>query len=515
MIPPPGGPGRPPTLGRLVETAAREYAGRIALRDGDGAVLTFTDLATRVGRIRARLRGLGLRPGDRVALVMDNGITWPSCWLGVVTAGLVAVPISTRSGTDDLAWMVDHSGARLVLVDAGHLDLVHQVVHDGPAVEVVGPHWPDTDASDPPADVPVDTLANLQYTSGTTGFPKGCRLSHRFWTHMGAGTARLMDLTDDDVLVTAQPYSYIDPQWNTVASLWSGAELAILDGFHPSTFMASVADLHVTVFYCLAAMPVLLLKQPPTPADHAHRLRHVFCSAIPAAAHAAIEDRWGVPWYELYGMTETGLNIAVTPQDHDELVGSGSMGRVVDHCDATVVDADGMPVPDGVVGELLLRGRGFMDGYHDDEAATAAFFADGWAHTGDLVVRDADGRFTLRGRRKDMIRRGGENIAAAQVEAALVGHPDVLEAAVLAVADDVLGEEVRAVVVAVPGHDLRPSDLRDHVAERLATFKVPRFWEIRDHLPHTPSERVAKHLVAPMAADAVDLRPPHVTGPGS
>jgi crotonobetaine/carnitine-CoA ligase len=268
--------------------------------------------------------------------------------------------------------------------------------------------------------------------------------------------------------------------------------------------MRDVARFGVTVFYCLATMPVLLLRQPPTADDRTHRLRRVWCSAIPPDLHAALERRWGVPWNEVFGMTETGLNVGVLDDEHDELVGTGSLGRVLAHCEGRVVDADGVDVADGENGQLLLRGLG-MDGYVDDPEATAAFFADGWAHTGDLVVRDPAGRLTLRGRHKDMIRRAGENVAAAEVETTLVTHPAVLECAVLGAPDDMAGEELRAVVVTTADGSPTARELHSYVADRLARFKVPRYWEFRDALPHTPSERVAKHRIGPPNGDLIDL----------
>ena len=503
------------TLGELVELRADDAGGRTVLRSGDGRSLTFAQLAGRVGCVRALLAGRGLRRGDRVALVLRNTLSYPVAWLGVTSAGMVAVPVNKRLGPVDARYLIDHSDARLVLADDATLPLVRDVaagLDRDIAVELV-----DDDAGWPrsgdgrrvaPADVPAGALSNIQYTSGTTGFPKGCMLSHRFWQTMAWGMAGVMGLDGDDVLLTAQPFSYIDPLWNTAAALWSGAELVVLDGFHPSTFMRSVAEHHVTAFYCLATMPLLLLRQPPTDHDREHRVERVHCSGIPRHQHAALEHRWGVPWFELYGMTETGLNIAVFPDEHDELVGSGSMGSVVGHCEARIADAEGREVPDGEVGELQLRGVGFMGGYHDDPDATASFFAGGWAHTGDLAVRDADGRFTLRGRRKDMIRRAGENVAAFEVEAMLVNHPAVLECAVVGEPDPDVEEELRAVVVPVDGNRPDAAELRGFLAKRLACFKVPRYWEFRTELPHTPSERVAKHKLGPPAHELIDLATP-------
>lgn len=505
------------TLGDLVERRAAEHGDRIALRFGDAhtapadaASVTFGDLAEQVARVRSVLRSQGLAPGDRVALMLRNALAYPALWLGVTSAGMTAVPINRRSGPVDAAYLIGHSRARLVVTDEATVVTASAAVADidqAVSVRTVEDLRSEIDSARgiPPADVPVGALANLQYTSGTTGFPKGCMLSHRFWQQIGQAAREVMRLTADSVLLTAQPFSYIDPQWNVMAALRAGAQLVILDGFHPSSFMRSVAEYGVTTFYCLAAMPVLLLKQPPADHDTNHAVQHVYCSAIPPQLHAEIERRWGVPWNEVYGMTETGLNIAVLADDHDELVGTGSLGSVVSHCEAKVVAADGVEVPPGEEGELLLRGLGLMDGYYADPAATAAFFAGGWAHTGDIVVRDERGRLTLRGRVKDMIRRGGENIAAAEVEATLVGHPGVLECAVVGVADDDLGEELKAIVVPVDGATPSPEDLHAYLGDRLATFKVPRYWEFRSELPHTPSERVAKHRLGEPQNAVIDM----------
>ena len=500
------------TLGELVERRADEHPDRVVLRSGDGQAISFAELARRVGAMRALLAWRGLQPGDRVALMMGNTLRYPVAWLGITSAAMVAVPVNKRAGPVDARYLIDNSGARLVVADDATVATVQTAIASiGRHIDVelvAGNGWltPVSGAVMPAADVPAGTLAGLQYTSGTTGFPKGCMLSHRYWQQLGASSVDVLRLDAGSVLLTAQPFSYIDPLWNVVAALRSSAELVVLDAFHPATFMQSVADFAVTAFYCLAAMPVLLAKQPPAGHDRTHRLEHVYCSAIPPRLHSEIEGRWGVPWYEVFGMTETGLNLAVLADDHDELVGSGSLGGALRHCEARVVDRAGVELPAGVDGELVLRGLGFMDGYFDNPEATAAFFAGGWAHTGDIATRDPQGRFALRGRIKDMIRRGGENIAAAEVEAALVSHPAVLECAVVAIADDDLGEELRAVVVPAAGAEASPAELREHVAARLAPFKVPRYWEFRSDLPHTPSERVAKHRIGEPTGDLLDLR---------
>jgi len=454
-----------------------------------------------VRTVAAHLATRGVRPGERVAIMMKNSLAYPVAWLGVLAAGGVAVPLNSRSGELDARFVLEHSGAVAVVVDDATAEPAGRAAPSGVRPLLV------TDLLAEPPDAPAGSthaVANIQYTSGTTGFPKGCLLTHAYWQRMGLVLADLFELTDTDTMLTSQPHSYIDPQWHVVAALRSGAHLVLLDGFHPSTFMRDVARFGVTVFYCLGVMPTLLMKQPPAEHD-TNAVTRVFCSAIPLDRHAEIEERWGAPWYEVFGMTETGANLGVSPADHDRAVGTGCLGRPLAHNEAAVVDAQGRPVAAGEVGELVLRGLGFMEGYHDDPDATAAFFRDGWAHTGDLCSMDADGLVHYRGRLKEMIRRGGENIAPVQVETAIAVHPSVVECAVAPVPDGDLGEEIKAYVVLRPGgqRDAQQdaADLAGFLRGRLASFKVPRYWEFRDALPHTPSERVAKKLLEEGRAD--------------
>jgi crotonobetaine/carnitine-CoA ligase len=270
--------------------------------------------------------------------------------------------------------------------------------------------------------------------------------------------------------------------------------------------MRSVVDFKVTTFYCLGVMPTLLLKQPVQAWEKDNLLRSVYCSAIPARLHEAIEERWGAPWYETFGMTESGFNTAVGKADHDHLVGSGCIGAALPHNDVSVLTPDGSVVPPGTPGELVLRGNGLMLGYYKNKEATDAFYADGWAHTGDIAELDEQGRVYYKGRFKEMIRRAGENISPVEIEAALGTHPDVVECAVTPVPDPDVEEEIKAYVVARPGSSLSPEDVHLYLAERLAPFKVPRYYEFRDNLPHTPSERVSKHqLGEPLNADTVEV----------
>ena len=462
----------------VLHTAATRWPDRVAWTFDPGRRLTFAELDDLTSGYAQALRESGVTAGDRVAVLLRNQPEFPLFWLTLAKLGAVMVPVNAKYRTVDAEYVLRSAGVAAVVSAEEFRPLLAEV--GAPVVHYVETLRPKPGFVQQP--VNATDPVNIQYTSGTTGSPKGCVLSHEYWLRLAHNLVETFPrITAEDVMLTAQPFHYIDPQWNVVVALLAGAELVVLDAFHPSSFWAKVREHGVTWFYCLGAMPTLLLRMPPDPADRDHKVRVVQCSAIPPLLHAELERRWGVGWHEAFGMTETGADIMVTDEDHDELVGSGCLGRPLPHREAKVVD-----------GELWLRGPGMMDGYLGEPDV----FVDGWFRTGDLARMDDHGRVYHLGRRKDMIRRGGENIAAHEVEEVLMSHPAVTLAAVVGVPDEIRGEEVKAFVVgAVP-----ETELADYCAQRLAKFKVPRYWEFRDDLPRTPSERVAKHLLTPAGA---------------
>jgi crotonobetaine/carnitine-CoA ligase len=479
---------------------------------GDGTAMSYVEFRDRVAGVRALLADMGVKPGARVGLMLKNSLFYPVAWLGILTGGAVAVPVNSRLRGNDAGYVLGHSESRVVITD----DDTEAIARDAAATSGVDHELFVARAGDPMAEVTAadegdpptaDSLANIQYTSGTTGFPKGCMLTQSYWQWMAGVTSAVMGLDEDATFLTSQPHSYIDPQWNVVAGLRSGAHLVLLDGFHPSTFMRSVVEFGVTTFYCLGVMPTLLLKQPPQPWERENVLKGVYCSAIPVRLHAEIERRWGAPWYEAFGMTESGFNTTVFPEYHDEVVGTGCIGSALPHNEVSVLAPHGEVVSPGQTGELVLRGNGLMLGYYRNEEATNAFFSGGWGHTGDIAEMDEHGRIYYRGRFKEMIRRAGENISPVEIEAALGTHPAVVECAVCPVPDPDVEEEIKAYVVLVDPEALSAADVHAYLSERVAPFKVPRYYEFRAELPHTPSERVAKHLLGePLNEATVEVR---------
>ena len=502
--------GVPPTLAAAVRVAASRWPDRIAWRFDPGDQLTFSEVDRLTAGYARALRERGVRAGDRVALLIRNEAAFPLTWLALARLGAAAVPVNTRYQSADAGHVLRACRASAIVTGAGFGPLLERLPADLPALRRAIPATELAAAArtgTPPALADPDPAgtANIQFTSGTTGRPKGCVLPHRYWTLLGGSlVTEFPYLSEGDVMLTAQPFHYIDPQWNVAAALLAGAELVILDGFHPSSFWAKVREHQVTYFYCLGAMPALLLRMPADPADRDHRVRVVQSSAIPPALHAPLEQRWGVPWYETFGMTETGADLRVTDADHDELVGTGCLGHPVGYKKVQIGDADGHPVPAGQTGEIMLAGAGMMDGYFDDPEATARVMRDGWFRTGDLGRMDTHGRVYYAGRLKDMIRRSGENVAAREVEEVLLTHPGIRLAAVTAVPDDIRGEEIKAYYVASGGTAVKPGELADYCRERLAAFKVPRFWQAASDLPRTDSERVIKERLSSLAGPVFD-----------
>ncbi|MCW2544913.1 MAG: dicarboxylate-CoA ligase PimA [Frankiales bacterium] len=470
------------SLRELLLRAATSFPERPAVVTDD-ETLTFAELRSRVRRFAAALTERGVGRGSRVAVLLPNTAWWPVVWLALAEVGAVVVPVHRQAQEADLRHLLDDSQAELVVA------LPSTGVPQGVPLLELG-ELP-TEGIDGDGDV--DDVLSLQYTSGTTGLPKGCVLTQGYWTRLAEQAAgHDPGLSASDVLLTAQPFSYIDPQWNLTVGLLTGCALVVLDGFHPSTFMAKVRQHQVTVFYTLGVVPQLLLAQPSSEHDRAHQLRHVLCSGIPAAMHAEVERRFGVPWYELYGSTEIGgAALAVSFADHPSAVGTGWLGS----------PATGFEVRVEPTGELLVRSPNPMLGYWTGDGTWQDPRVDGWFATGDLVADLGDGRLAFAGRAGDRIRRAGENISALEVESVLESLPAVRLAAVVPEPDPLRGQEVHAVLETDGPVDVR--DLLEQVSAKLARFKVPRFWTFVE-LPRTVSGKVAKAELSELHAPRYD-----------
>jgi crotonobetaine/carnitine-CoA ligase len=446
-----------------------------------------------------------IAPGDRVAVMMPNRAEFMVAWLAVVACRGILVALNPAARSHDAGHVLRDSAARLAVVDAANAGLFAELQPACPGLaEVIvaadgepgglsgyaGPRIPER-----PAEARGD-LTNIFYTSGTTGPPKGCAVGHDYWVRFADLMTSLHSINAADRMICCLQFFYNDPPWMLLLALRAGTSMVAMRRFSVSRYWRVVRELEVTVLFGIASTASLLLKAPATGDDRRHKVRLSIQVGIPAPLHQDLVDRWGVPWVEAYGLTETGVIVSVPVGQAGQLIGSGSIGVPCPGADVRVLNPDGTEAADGQPGEIVVRAPGMMRGYLNKPAETAETFRNGWLHTGDLGRRDPDGFLYFAGRIKDVIRRAGENIAAAEVETVLRAHPGVLEVAAVPVPDDLLGEEVKVHILLANGlrpESVPPVELIAFSAERLARYKVPRYVEYRaEDFDRTPSMRVKK-----------------------
>ncbi len=370
-----------------------------------------------------------------------------------------------------------------------------------------------------PADVDPDDLAVMIPTSGTTGRSKLVMQTHLAYVMAGEGFPFWMGLTADDRLMTSLPLFHINaPAYSVLGSLAARASLVLLDTFSASRFIDSARRFDATEFNAIGAMLEILMRQPEQPDDADNPLRLCYTGPSPSRRrHMEIEERFGLELVCGYALSESPYGLIWRHGTRP----FGSLGSVRQHPtlghvnDARVVD-DGREVGVGGTGELELRNPAIMRGYYEMPEETAAVVVEGWLRTGDLVTVNPDETYTFVGRRKQVIRRRGENLSPLEVEEVLEAHDSVAEAAVIGVASDLSEEDIKAFVVSAPGRTVDVAVLHAFALERLARFKVPRYFEVVDELPHTPTGRLAAHqLPHDRTAKEVDMDSSSGGGPVS
>jgi carnitine-CoA ligase len=320
-------------------------------------------------------------------------------------------------------------------------------------------------------------------------------VDHRYWERLVGNYLHERGMTADDRALCCLKFFYNDPSWLLLTALSAGAPLVVMRKFSVSRFWDVVRRFGVTQLFTIGSIPALLLSAAPSDQDRDHKVRFGIQVAIDAPLHRQMVERWGIPWTDTYGLTETGGLVSVPLAEAEAAIGTGTMGKPRSDMEIRVVDDSGAVVAPGEIGELLARGPGMMSGYLNRPEATAeAIDAEGFFHSGDRVRVDEDGWFFFVGRKKDIIRRAGENISAAEVEEVVRAHPDVIDAAAVPADDTLRGEEVMAHVYtgSAPSPRLAESVIA-HCEAELARHKVPRYLVFRtDDFPRTPSMRVAK-----------------------
>ncbi|WP_158550671.1 AMP-binding protein [Geodermatophilus sp. TF02-6] len=473
-----------------------------------GERVAWRELDARADAAAAGFRALGLRPGDPVCVLMRSSVATLAVWFGLARAGLVEVPLNPASGRTLLRYLLEHSGAAVVVCDAEFEpavracapETVRAVVVSGVG-ETSGPGGPARlDLADVLAAAPgplpqVDPTAAavVLYTSGTTGPPKGAVLSHRANVNLARHTVALMGYTADDRLYSVFPLFHSNARYCSVmAAAEAGADLVLDRGFSASRFWDTCRAHGVTAFNYQGAMMSILHKQLPRPDDADNPVRQAFGAPCPPEVFASFERRFGVQLTEIYGSTEVSIVTDMPP--HARRIGSA--GNESANYTVAVVDERDDPVPPGTPGEIVVRPKaaGWMfDGYAGDPAATAASWRNLWFHTGDRGLLDADGYLFFLDRVKDTIRRRGENVSSWEVERVIAEHPSVGQVAAYGVPSELSEEEVAIAVVPAAGATVDPAALVAYCRGTLTSFAVPRYVRVLDALPLTPSQRVEKY----------------------
>lgn len=471
--------------------------------------ITYAQALAEVDLLSASYRAAGWGAGHRVGLLLQNRPDFIFHWFALNACGASVVPINPDLRSAELGYLAAHSEMSLAVALPGRTE-------DLRAAGVPAVIAPDAVPPSAPAATGDGMECALLYTSGTTGLPKGCLLSQTYFLEAGRWYHRMGGLCvlrpGEERMLTPLPLFHMNAMAVSVmAMVLGGGCLILLDRFHPSTWWDSVEAARASCVHYLGVMPAILMAAPPHPKEQAHRVRFGFGAGVDRTLHAGVEARFGFPLVEGWAMTETGAGATIQANLEPRIVGQSCFGRTDDFVEARVVRADGTDCHADEVGELLVRHRGddprfgFFSGYLKDAAATEEAWAGGWWHSGDLVRRDTEGFLFFVDRKKNMIRRSGENIAAVEVEAVLLRHPHVASVGVAAVPDALRGDEVFACVVprpaAPPG---LAAELLAWCLERLAYYKAPGYVAVVPALPLTGTNKIQRGNLKDLARRLVD-----------
>lgn len=503
--------------------------------DCAGHKASYADIDRQSNGLAHGLAALGVGRGDMVSLMLDNSLDTILLLYAVLKLGAVAAPINTSFRGEFLRHQIADTDPRLIVIEDRYLDRLLSLIGSLPAtppIAVRGAVPPDVarpdvlafdtlqtaDISALDVEVQPDDLALLIYTSGTTGPSKGCMISHNYMCNMGRHVVDAFELTERDVFWTPLPLFHANAINNVLVAMpLSGASLALAERFSLSGFWADVERTGATVVSLIGSLAALIANAPDEPA--AKRCRGQVRMAKAAPFPSAIRDVWrerfgvlkgGAPGF---GMTEMSM---ITTSRMSEPAPEGTSGRRFEDFDVRIVDEQGYECPPGTAGEIIarpLRPNIMFQGYWRRPEETLRVMRDLWFHTGDIGTFDADGWFTFVDRKKDYLRRGGENISSFEVEAALREHPDIADVAVHSVPSDLTEDEVKVTATLKPGASLSERELCLWCIDRVPHFAVPRYIEFRADLPRNPVGRVLKFELraAGVTADTWDRAASNIT----
>ena len=490
---------------QMLTVQAERYGDRPLLTIGD-TTWSFRDAANAAARRAGMLAAAGIVRGDRVALILGNRFELMEMVLACGWMGAIAVPLNTAAMGPQIGYYLQNSGAKALVIESDLLPRLDHVemgrlcleriwfVGDLPGAAGANARiepLPAPGEPIPAADAkPGDTLAIL-YTSGTTGPSKGVMFPHTQYYWWGLNSIQLLEIGAEDVLCTTLPLFHVNALSTFAQALLSGSRMVLIERFSAGGFWPAMTQCGATVAYVLGAMVPILLARPVSAEERSHRIRIALGPGVPPDMLAQFRERTGVRLLEGYGSTETNFVIGCLIGEQK----AGTMGRIRPGFHARVVDDEDFEVPPGVAGELLLRADepyAFATGYFGLPEKTVEAWRNLWFHTGDRVVRDADGHFRFLDRWKDAIRRRGENISSYEVEQVLLSHPGIAMVAVFPARSELAEDEVMAALVIKAGSLLDPIELMQFCEPRLPYFAIPRFLDFVTELPRTENGKVQK-----------------------
>jgi crotonobetaine/carnitine-CoA ligase len=522
--PPDRGPYERHTLGAVLADRAGRHPERPLVTFGD-RTFSYGEVDAHATHVAANLAALGVRAGERVVLMLPNSPGFVLAMFGIARLAAVEVPINTAYKGDLLAYVLADAQPAAVIVHAQWLDRVLPVLEQAPNLRAlvvdgepgaVTPALPAgtalarledllVPARRPQVEPARTDLSVIMYTSGTTGPSKGVQVTHAHQVLYGYDWAAAVDFREDDVLLGPLPlFHALARTLGLVPTLLHGAHMVIEERFSARAFWDRARAVDATIVHGIFGMVPILLGQEPSPRDREHRVRTFYIG--PSKLTDVFRERFGAHIVEVFGATETGIVTRLPYGEHRP----GSCGKPnTDSFEVRIVDDDDEDVPVGEIGELVVRPTrpwAMMTGYWRKPEATAEAFRNLWFHTGDFGRFDADGFVYFVDRKKDSIRRRGENISSFEVEVAVNAHPDVLESAAIAVPSALTEDEVKVCLVLREGASLDFAQLIAFLDERLPYFMVPRYLEVLDALPKTPNEKVRKVELRRMGRDGITER---------
>ncbi|MEO5746182.1 MAG: long-chain fatty acid--CoA ligase [Terracoccus sp.] len=497
----------------LVDTATR-VPDKVGIKL-DQAEVSWSALHRAAARVAGQLKAAGLQTGDRVSLILPNVPAYPTVFYGVLLAGGVVVPMNPLLKSGEISYFFSDSGATFSFVWPDFADEARKGAEEtGTRIVLCGPmgpaegQLPDAhDGGEPvvPVTEPVeradDDTAVILYTSGTTGKPKGAELTHfNLRRNAERSATDIMEISESDVIMGCLPLFHVfGLTCGLSTSVMRGSTLTLIPRFDPAKAIEVFGRDGVTIFQGVPTMYAAILNHPNAEQADTSTLRTCASggSAMPAQVMSEFEAKFGCQILEGYGLSETSPVASFNMPDAPTK--PGTIGRAIPGCEMKLVDLEGNETAAGEIGEIAIRGENIMKGYWNRPEATAEAIPDGWFRSGDLATVDDDGYYTIVDRKKDMILRGGLNVYPREVEEVLYTHPDVLEAAVVGVPDDLLGEEVAAAVALRPGSTATLEEVQQFVKDRIAAYKYPRhIWQVNE-LPKGPTGKILRREVRPQA----------------